>query len=270
MKRPAKKTAAKKPIAKPEKTPDALSVKADKTKYVRSETPEFWIAHEKNDATSGFLLFDKKTRKYHALLNDLKLHFPHLAKGGCKNSSDSPVDELHIPKGELLLLMALRQRFKKHDISDAAIASHWRMLAIRRLSNELEETTGKAISEANLKFWEEISKDESRFEKHIGEWLIVKIQDDGAGDFLIRLGTWINKIAHIESLPVDDRYKIFFKSVEIAAQTAGGVPTKKAVRSIFENAVPNPQLIAESTFDSLMERLCFSWLPAGGRGKSRK
>ncbi len=270
MKKPSIKTATKKSISKREKTPDTSSVKVDKTIYVRSEAPEYWIAHDKNDATSGFLLYDKKSGKYHASLSDLKLHFSHLAKGGGKNPSDSPVNQLHIPKGELLLLMALRQRFKKDDISDNAVAFNWRMLAIRQLSNELEETTGKAISDASLKIWEDRSYDESRFEKHIGEWLIVKIKDAGAGDFLIRLGKWINKIAPIESFPIDGRYEKFFKSVEIAAQAVGGVPTQKAVRGIFENEVSNPQLISESTFDSLMERLYFSWLPAGGRGKNRK
>lgn len=241
-----------------------------KKRFIISELPDCWVAHDIDDHTSGFLLYDKISGKYHASLSELKLHFPQLAKGGYKKTCDSPIDQLHMPKGELLLLFALRKRFEKNHISDDAVASNWRMLAIRQLSKELQETTGKAISEASLKIWEDISRDESRFEKYIGEWLIMKIQDEGAGDFLIRIGTWINKIAHMESFPVDNRYGEFFNSVEIAAQNAGGVPTQKAVRSIFENEFSNPQLIAGSTFDSLMERLCFSWLPAGGRGKNRK
>lgn len=265
MKRTAKKTAAKKPIAKPEKTPDALSGKADKTKYVRIETPDFWIARDKNDATSGFLLFDKKTGEYHASVEDFKLHFRQINRGNFNDQRDSPIDEFQLPKGELLLLLALRERYIDLPVNANAMKYLWRMMAIKKLLDEIEATTGKSNTDKKVKKWQEIAKDDMLFEKHIGQWLVMKIKEEGAGDFLIRMGNWINRAQCIESPDTDKRRDAFFRSVELAARETGTVPTQKEVKKYFEK-MPSIGRTC-TTFDSIKAQLCFGWLPMAVRGK---
>jgi hypothetical protein len=246
----------------------SLVEKKQKKRYVISEFPDFWMAHKIDDLSSGFILYDKKSGNYNASLSEFKLYYAELAKGGYNKPEDCPVDKSYSPKGELLLLIGLRERYKKNNGEDKMMKYIWRMLAIKQLLREIEESTGKATSEKNLKTWMNIAKDDLKFEKHIGEWLVLKIQDDGAGDFLIRMGNWINKIEFIETFTIESKHKKFFKAVENAAKKAGGIPTQKDVKKFFDKEFPADYGSSDTKFRSSMKKLYFDWLPGGGRGKN--
>jgi hypothetical protein len=229
-------------------------------RFVVSELTDCWIAHDIADATSGFLLFNKKTSKYHASLCDIKLHFPRFARG-FRMPSEAPVDQYHAPKGELLMLLALRKRFKENLGPNDVEACLWRMIAIKQLLYEYEESAGKSVSDRNIKIWMDIAKDETRFEKYFGEWIIGKIKEDLAGDTLNRLGNWIKKLDQIEPFTTAPHYDKFFKSVEKAAKKTGGVPIQKDVRNFFEKGLSRNQLGGETGFRSTKKQLHFDWLP---------
>lgn len=244
-----------------------------KKRFIVSELPDCWVAHDIDDHLSGFLLYDKKTGQYHASLSEFRLYYGQLAKGGYNNPEDCPVyksdlDKSHIPKGELLLMIALRERYKKHTRNDQYMKYVWRTLAIKQILNEIEKSTGKSTSEKNLKIWLDIARDDMEFEKKIGEWLVARIQDKDAGNFLMRLGNWINRIDFIETFTIAADDEKFFTSVALAAKKAGCIPTQKDVRYFFEKQYPTDTASSGTKFRSIMKNLYFDWLPAGGRGKN--
>lgn len=79
-----------------------------------SDTPDWWIANDRENPKSGFLLFNKLTGTYHAWTSELHIQFPQLARGGFKDPEDCPVDENHLPKADLLMLLALRHTLSSY------------------------------------------------------------------------------------------------------------------------------------------------------------
>lgn len=234
-----------------------------------SDAPDWWIANDRENPKSGFLLFNKLSGTYHAWTSELHVQFPQLARG-FKDSEDCPVDENHLPKADLLMLLALRHRFKEPMPGSEFVARSWRRLAFLKRSSELNETTGKTISDGNWQRAMDIANDEFEFEKYAGEWLMWKVQEDRAGDILIRFGKWLNKIAHIESETIAPQYLRFFAAVETAAADVGAIPTQSAVRVIYEKGLSANQLGAGTGFRSVMDQLDFGWLPAKGRGATKQ
>jgi hypothetical protein len=239
-------------------------------RFIVSDTPDSWIAHDRDSYNCEFLLFNKLTGTYHAWTSELHIQFPQLARGSFKDPEDCPVDENHLPKADLLMLLALRHRFKEHMPGSEFVARSWRRLALQKRSSELTETTGKTISDGNWKLAMDIADDEFEFEKYAGQWLRWKVQEDRAGDILIRFGKWLNKAAPIESEIIEPHYLRFFGAVETAATDVGGIPTQAAVQAIYEKGLSANQLGAKTGFRSVKDQLVFGWLPAKGRGKAKQ
>lgn len=227
-----------------------------------------WIAHGGNPSNS-FLLFDPNTNSYHAWSNEWNIWYPPLAKGPYSDLGHCPVNERHQPKSELLMMLAIRNRSKEYAPGSNLVAQSNRELALRMKRFELSEQ-GIRVSEKNWNKCLQMATDEDAFERWVANHLIQLIQEDDGADRLIRLGEWLKKTEHVEREEVQPHYLRFLKAVEQAATEAGGVPFQKSVKTIYEKELTANQLGQGHGFRSVMEKLKFDWLPAGGRGKSLK
>ncbi len=250
---------------KEKKSPAPAGRKRTAPRYIVVHQPDYWIDHDTATIESGFLLFNKLTGSYHAWVSELRMQFRQLPQGGFK-PDDCPLDESQLPEADLLMLLALRRRFKEHAPGSEAVARHWRRLALQKRSMEIRERKGKTVSEENMKRAMEIADDVGEFEKFAGIWLVGLVKEDRAGDILIRFGKWLNRVSDIESETIEVHYQRFFDAVAEAASLVKGVPTQAAVRKIYEKGLSANQLGEGTGFRSVMEHLQFGWLPPAGRG----
>lgn len=233
------------------------------------QMPDYWIAHDTEDNLSGFLLYDKKSQKYHAWVSEIHMGFPKLARAAYKTAEDCPVDENHKPKADFLMLLALRKRFKEHGPGSEFVARSWRTLAFIKRRYEVKERTGKPLSESNWAHCMKIAESEELFEDYAGKWLVGIVDGDRASETLGRFSKWLEKADDIESEEIPFHYSKFFAAVESAATEAQGVPKKKDVQAIYERGMSANQLGNGHGFRDVRRQLHFDWLPAGGRGKSK-
>lgn len=255
MKTPSKK----KPKVKPKSANKGFGV---------YQMPDYWIAHGTDNNLSGFLLYDKKSQKYHASVSEFLMLFPKLAKAPYKSADDCPVDENHNPKADLLMLIALRKRFKEHAPGSHAVARNWRRLAFLQRRQEVEKRSGKPLSEANWAHCMAICESEEKFEEYAANWLVALVCDDRASEILGRLGKWLKRVEELGIEGIPDHYIRFFSAVEAAAEHVQGVPKKLEVQKIYEKGLSSNQLGQGHGFRDVMRQLHFDWLPAGGRGKA--
>ena len=241
-----------------------------RTKRYVIEQPlkDCWIAHSASDPISGFILFNKRTRKIHAWFSEAGIHFPPLARANYSSPEDCPVDEHHRPRADFLMLLALRNRFKEYMPGSDFVAYSRRMSAFERRRQEIEETTGKLVSEANWKECQRIASSSQQFEVYATNWLANLIQKDDASKTLIRFGRWLERAEEFENAVIPPQYTRFYSAVEKAALDTDGIPTQKEVRAIYEKGLSANQLGRGHGFRAVMIQLHFEWLPAGGRGKS--
>ena len=254
----------KKPKEKPSPEP-----KGAKTGFVIDDLADFWIAVSKDDLRGGILLYNKLTQKYHAWVCEQITVFPKLAKARYKNADDCPVDENHNLKADLVMLLALRKRFKEHVPGSEVVAWSWRELAFQQRRYEVEQRTGKPLSESNWAHCMKIAKSKELFEDYAAKWLLNIIRGDRASEKLGRFSKWLKKAEDIESEEIPSHYSDFFAAVESAAMEAQGVPKQKDVQAIYEKEMSANQLGKGHGFRDVMRQLRFEWLPAGGRGKNK-
>jgi hypothetical protein len=254
---------------KAKKTPKAKPKSASKSFGVY-QMPDCWIAHCTDDNLSGFLLYNKQTQKYHAWVSEILIHFPQLARAHYKSADDCPVDENHNPKADLLMLIALRKRFKE-DVPDSQLnAITWRRMAFLQRRKEVEKQSGKPLSEVNWAHCMALSVSEDKFEEYAANWLMALVCDDRASEILVRLGKWLKKVEELGIKEIPDNYKGFLSAVETAAENVQGVPKQSEVKKIYEKGLSRNQLGQEHGLRDLMRQLHFDWLPAAGRGPSTK
>jgi hypothetical protein len=227
-----------------------------------------WLAQGNEDPSSGFLLYNKMTQNYHAWVSEFLMVFPKLAKAPYKSADDCPVDENHNPKADLLMLIALRKRFKEHAPGSDFVARSWRRMAFMQRRREVENRSGKLLSDRNWAHCMEISESQEKFEAYAANWLMDLVCDDRASEILGRFSKWLKKAEEVEIEGIPDHYTRFFSAVEVAAQKAQGVPKKKEVQKIYEKGLNSNQLGQGHGFRDVMRQLHFNWLPAGGRGKA--
>lgn len=238
--------------------------------YVLIDRQEFWIAHSAENPTSGFLLFNKRNQTYHAHTSPIHTEFPRLAKGAYKSAEDCPVDANHSPKGDFLMLLALRRRFQEGAPGSEATERGWRELAFRKRRAEVEEQSGKPLSEVNWMHAMEIAASRTKFEKYVCEWLVDLVSGKNAAEVLLRFSKWIQKAEEIESERVLRTYTRFFEAVETAAMHIEGVPKQKEVEEAYNDGETANLRIGNEAFRSVMRQLQFDWLPRGGRGKAAR
>jgi hypothetical protein len=237
--------------------------------FVIDQLADCWIALGEKEHQGGILLYNRLTQTYHAWACEQVTVFPKLAKAPYKVAEDCPVDENHNLKADFVMLLALRKRFKEYLPGSEFVARSWRERAFRQRRYELEQRTGKPLSESNWARCMEIAKSEVLFEDYAAEWLMGLVCDDRASETLLRLSKWLEKSADIESEEIPSHYSNFFAAVEAAAREAQGVPKKKDVQAIYEKELSANQLGKGHGFRDVMRQLRFDWLPAGGRGKSK-
>lgn len=229
---------------------------------------DYWLAHDPDDNLSGFVLYNRLTGKYHAGVSPIHITFPKFAKGKFKTAEDCPVDENHNPRGDFLMLLALRERFKEHHPGSDHEARSWREFAFRKRWQEVEDLTGKPVSESNRAHCMRIAGSSTDFETYVGKWLVSLVHDDNASEILIRLGKWMKHADEIESGAIAPHYSRFLAAVEEALENAElVVPCQKDVQRIYEKGLSANQLGKGHGFRSVMRQLHFDWLPAGKRGK---
>jgi hypothetical protein len=229
------------------------------------ETEDFWFATGPS-WRAGSLSFCKRTQQYHATFNDTKTVFPKLAKGNYACQDDCPVDIKHRPKPDFLLLLALREGFPTHSPVKEWNPVRWREMAIQARIAEREKVRGTPLPEKNRAYAMEIAKSWSKFETYAGEWLADMAQQPDAGRLFRRLAGWLDAIVRIESEGIPEDYLKFLRAVETAADEANGVPTKHAVRAVFEAGMSANQIGDGNGCRDMIRRLKFNWLPNAGRG----
>jgi hypothetical protein len=232
--------------------------------------PDCWIAHSTDDNLSGFLLYNKQTQKYHAWVSEILIHFPQLARAKYKSADDCPVDENHNPKADLLMLIALRKRFKENVPGSQLNAIIWRRMAFMQRRKEVEKQSGKPLSKVNWAHCKAISESEEKFEEYAANWLMALVCDDRASEILVRLGKWLKQVEELGIEDIPKNYARFLSAVEAAAENVQGVPKKLEVQQIYEKGISSNQLGRGHGFRDLMRQLHFDWLPAAGRGPSTK
>jgi hypothetical protein len=223
------------------------------------------IAHG-GDPSSSFLLFNPSTGSYHAWTNEWRIWGPPLAKAPYADPSDCPVDDLYLPKSEILMILAVRGRAKELAPGSNFVANSNREYALRMRRRELSKE-GITVSEKNWAACLKMASDTDAFEKWVANHLMLLLQHDDCAEKLIRLGQWMKKTEHIEREEIPPHYLRFHQAVELAAHDSGLVPTQKSVRAIYEKGLSANQLGGGHGFRSTMIKLAFDWLPAGGRGK---
>jgi hypothetical protein len=256
-------------MKKPTETKPRTRTKRSYRQYVFYAGKDGWFAHGL-DNNSGSLVYDEKTQEYTASGNEDSILFPKLASGKYSSQADCPIDQNHRPKADFLLLLALRESFPTHSPGRVWNALKWSEKAIQERIAEREKIRGNPLPEKNLVFAREIAASWSKFESYVGKWLADISQKQGAGQIFRRLAGWLDAIEKIEKEGVPPSYQKFFRAVEEAAKNAQGIPTQKAVRTIYEKGMSISQLGAGTGFDTLKDRLGFEWLPAGRRGPAAR
>ncbi len=236
------------------------------SQFVVVEPPDCWVAHRRDDPASSFLLYNKLTGTFHAWAAETTTLYARLGRGKYSTPEDSPLDERHYPKSELLMLLALRRRRKEDMAGSDFVARTLREHAFMKKRQEVEKRSGKPLSDGNWRHCMQIAESREAFEKYVGEWLVGIVESDQAVETLARFSNWLGKSADIESGAVTTHYQRFLDSVETAATAAMGIPTKKAVQAIYESGLSQNQLGEGTGFRSVMRQLKFDWLPTGGRG----
>lgn len=223
------------------------------------------VALSRNDPVSGILIFNRAGAGSKAICCWQKIHLPRLARAKYKNSADCPVDQFHRPKSDFAMLMALRTCSGDNDRA----AAGWRLTHFRAKRRELEEDGGKVVSANNWEIALRIADCPVKFGEYASQMILSLIQSDQASTQLKRFSKWIDN-SYVQDLVagyIDDKHEKFLRSVEMAADKAGRVPTKKQVRAEYDNLIQE-NLRSPFEFDSMMELLHFDWLPRGGRGPS--
>lgn len=249
----------KEPKVEPKATPRGFEV---------YQIPNGWIAHRPSDHLSGFLLFNEQTETYHAWVSEILMTYPKLARARYTSAIDSPVDENHNPKADLLMLIALRKRFKEHAPGSDFVAKSWRRMAFMQRRREVENRSGKLLSDSNWAHCIEISESQEKFEAYAANWLMDLVCDDRASEILGRFSKWLKRVEELKIEGISEHYSRFFSAVETAAEKVQGVPKKMEVQKIYEKGLTSNQLGQGHGFRDVMRQLHFDWLPAGGRGKA--
>lgn len=234
--------------------------------FVVIEPPDCWVAHRRDDPASSFLLYNKLTGTFHAWAAETTTLYAKLGQGAYGTPEDRPLDEHHFPKSDLLMLLALRRRRKEHMAGSDVVARSLREHAFMKKRQEVEDKSGKPLSDGNWRHCMQIAESREAFEEYVGKWLVRIVKSDQAGETLARFSNWLGKAADIESGAVANHYQRFLDSVEAAATATMGIPTKKAVQAIYESGLSENQLGEGTGFRSVTRQLNFDWLPKGGRG----
>jgi hypothetical protein len=218
---------------------------------------------------AGRLCYLKLTDTYRASINERDVLFPKLAKGR-HPPGESPLDKWKRPKVEFLFLFALRQMSFEHSPGRKCDPFKWSTMAINSSIAERESQTGKKLGTKNLRYAKEVANSFEKFEDHVLSRLFGRaVGRQGAGAVLRRYARWMDLIDEIHKEGIPTAYQKFLRAVESAAKEASGVPTKKAVKDIFNAGLSQNQLGEDTTFRSLMQRLRFEWLPNDARGPGR-
>jgi len=253
-----------------EKKPSAKA-KPNKEQFHFFDSENFWIAHGLNAQHSGMLFFSKTTEEYSVIPDESSILFPRLARARYTSQEACPLDQHGKPKAEFLILLTIRDRIATTGISRFTKDNWlWRRHLLRGWLHDAEKTAGLTPSAEFPQALSEVVTDDEKFENFIGKWLVGIVCGDGAGKNLHRLASWIDRIEKLEAEGVPANYQRFFRAVEEAARNAQGIPTQKAVRTIFEKGLSANQLGAGTEFDTLKTRLGYEWLPAAKREPSRR
>ncbi|MEO5713586.1 MAG: hypothetical protein ABIT37_08850 [Luteolibacter sp.] len=246
----------------------ACSHGIDEKLFTVFENEDEWFVTGRSFQHQGTLTYHKKTGTYRADLFEPKVLFPRLAAGNYASPSDCPVDSRHRPKSDFLFLMALRKNFSRSSEKSRWNSLGWRQYAIKTRIAEREKTRGVQLPEKNKAYAMEIAASWCEFEIHAGNWLVGVTQKKDAPQMFRRFARWLDDIEKIEEEGIPESYRKFYQAVEMAASSADGVPTKKAVRQVYEQGMSVNQKGQGEGFRNLMRRLKFEWLPAGVRGSA--
>jgi len=259
-------------MKKPSAKKSMAETKQSKEKFVFIDGEDMWFAHNRNNnPKSAILMGNKITQECTVVANEFNILFPKLAKAPYKSQEASPLNQDGEPKTEFLMLLTIRDRMKASAGSKITNDNWlWRRSLLRRRLNDIAKAHNIITSEEFQKAIYEIATNDKGFEKFIGKWLLNIVCADDASIRLRRLASWTDKIEIIESEGVPPHYQNFFRAVEEAGRIAQGIPTQKAVRTIFEKGLSANQIGAGTEFDTLKIRLGFEWLPAAKRESSRR
>lgn len=228
---------------------------------------DYWMAYDPDDSVSGFILYNALTGKYHAWVSEIHMQYPQLARARYNSNEDCPVDENHSPKSEFMMLLALRARATEHEVGSDFVARGNRELYFRIRRSEVEAETQKALSESNWKECLRIARDKRAFDEWVGQHLVRLLKGDDAAESFMRIAKWIKQVEKIEGQEVSPQNLRFFAAVEEATRTTTCVvPCQKDVQAIYEKGLSANQIGEGEGFRSVMRRLHFDWLLAGGRG----
>lgn len=127
-------------------------------------------------------------------------------------------------------------------------------LVMRGLAVGLSEEHRRAFAEAAL--------ESNYYEKAVMHWLSAIFAEAGGAGMKVA-GEFIDKVER-KCRTLESEELTFLKCVESVAEKIGGVPTQKDVFAVWED----PDLrVNYNTFRGIRDRLGFSWLPTGKRGR---
>jgi hypothetical protein len=224
-----------------------------------------WIALGTPVLHAGRLSYSSSTGKYYASIRDAAVLFPKLAKGRYRDG-ESPVDARGNPTADFLFLFALRESSATHSPGRSYDPFQWATLAIETDIREVEKRRGAPLPAANVAYGHEIASSLTRFQDWVGSRLARAAAKPQSGQIFKKYAKWLDLIDGLEEVGIPEHYQRFLRSVEVAADAAGDVPTKRAVKAEFDRGKSANELGEDTGFRSVMQRLRFEWLPNSGRG----
>lgn len=224
-----------------------------------------WISLGSPILRAGRLTYSSSTGEYRALIRDVDVLFPKLARGKYR-AGESPVDANGKPLADFLFLFALRESRPTNSPGRQFTPFKWATLAVETHIKAGEKARGTPLPAANVAYAHEIASSFTKFEEWVGSRLARTAAKPQSGEAFRKFARWLDLIDELEAVGIPEHYQRFLQSVEIAAAAAKDVPTKNAVKAEFNRGRSINELGQDTGFRSVMQKLRFEWLPNSGRG----